>query len=65
MIIPVRCFSCGKPVAQDWEEYAERTGGGESPEEVLNSLGHTRYCCRRIFLTHTEIIDDVMKHKRF
>ena len=25
MIIPIRCFSCGKPVAQLWEEFKERT----------------------------------------
>ena len=25
MIIPVRCFSCGKPIAQLWEEFKERT----------------------------------------
>lgn len=65
MIIPVRCFSCGKPVAQDWDEYVERTGAGEDASKVLTSLGHDRYCCRRMFITHTEIIDDVMKHKRF
>lgn len=65
MIIPIRCFSCGKPVAQDWDEYAERTEKGEGVEKVLDSLGHKRYCCRRMFLTHTETIDDIMKHKRF
>ena len=65
MIIPVRCFSCGKPVAKDWEEYVERTGNGEDPGKVLDSLRYTRYCCRRMFLTHSEIIDDAMKHKRF
>ena len=65
MIIPVRCFTCGKSVAQDWEEYVERTEKGENPKDVLDSLGHTRYCCRRMFLTHTEIIDEAMQHKRF
>jgi DNA-directed RNA polymerase subunit N len=65
MIIPIRCFSCGKPIAQDWEAYSERTGKGEAVEKVLDSLGHNRYCCRRMFLTHVEVIDDIMKHKRF
>jgi len=65
MIIPIRCFSCGKPIAQDWDEYTERTEKGESIQDVLNSLGHSRYCCRRMFLTHTDVIDEVMKHKRF
>jgi len=65
MIIPVRCFSCGKPVAQDWDEFVERVGKGEDPEKVLDSLGEKRYCCRRMFVSHSDIIDDIMKHKRF
>lgn len=65
MIIPIRCFSCGKPVAQDWDEYASRTGKGEDAGKVLDSLKHTRYCCRRMFITHSDIIDEVMQHKRF
>ncbi len=65
MIIPMRCFSCGKPLAQDWDEYQERTGKGEDARKVLDSLGYKRYCCRRMFISHSEIIDDAMKHKRF
>jgi DNA-directed RNA polymerase subunit N len=34
---------------------------GENPGEVLDSLGVTRYCCRRMLLGHVEIIDDVLK----
>ncbi len=65
MIIPVRCFSCGKPVAQDWDQYVERTKKGETEAKVLDSMGHTRFCCRRMFITHSDVIDEVMKHKRF
>jgi len=65
MIVPVRCFTCGKPVAQDWEDYISRTSKGESAMEVLDSLGYKRYCCRRMFITHTDIIDELMHHKKF
>jgi len=65
MIIPVRCFSCGKPVSKDWMAFKEKIDGGEDVGKVLTSLGYFRYCCRRMFLTHSEIIDDAMKHKRF
>lgn len=65
MIIPIRCFSCGKPIAQDWETYKERVSKGEKPKKVLDSLGHRRYCCRRMFLSHRDLIDEVMLHKRF
>ena len=65
MIIPIRCFTCGKPIAQDWEEYSNRTKKGESPKKVLDSLDYKRYCCRRMFLSHSEIIGEVMQYKRF
>ena len=65
MIIPIRCFSCGKPIAQDWEAYAEKTSKGEDAAKLLDTLGHKRYCCRRMFITHSDVIDEVMKHKRF
>ena len=65
MIIPIRCFSCGKPIAQDWEEYQERVAKGEDPKKLLTSLGYERYCCRRMFVSHAESIEDVIKHKRF
>ncbi|MEM2321056.1 MAG: DNA-directed RNA polymerase subunit N [Candidatus Bathyarchaeia archaeon] len=61
MIIPVRCFTCGKLIGDKWEEFARRVRAGESPEKVLDSLGLTRYCCRRMLLSHVEIIDDVIK----
>ncbi|OYT27770.1 MAG: DNA-directed RNA polymerase subunit N [Candidatus Altiarchaeales archaeon ex4484_96] len=64
MIIPIRCFSCGKPIAQDWEEYSKRVEKGENPKDVLDSLGHTRYCCRRMFISHSESIDEIMKYKK-
>ncbi len=65
MIIPIRCFSCGKPIAQDWEEYSERTLKGENPDKVMDSLGYDRYCCRRMFISHTEIIDEIMHYRRY
>ena len=65
MIIPIRCFTCGKPIAQDWEGYNSRVEKGENPMKVLDELGYKRYCCRRMFLSHSEVIDEVMLYKRF
>lgn len=61
MIIPVRCFTCGKLIGDKWEEFARRVKSGESPEKILDSLGLIRYCCRRMFLSHVEVIDDLIK----
>ena len=39
MLIPVRCFSCGKVIAHLWDQYDERTKAGEDAAEVLEDLG--------------------------
>lgn len=57
MIIPIRCFSCGKPVAQLYEEYLERLDKGEDRKKVLDALGIDRYCCRGVLLGHVDLID--------
>ncbi len=60
MIIPVRCFTCGKVVGSVWEEYSKRTQEGEDPKAVLESLGVKRYCCRRMLISNVELIDEIM-----
>ena len=30
MMIPVRCFACGKPVAHLWEQYKEMVAKGKA-----------------------------------
>lgn len=59
-MFPVRCFTCGTPIAQLWEEYLRRVRQGEEPGKVLDDLGVKRYCCRRMFLSHVEIADEVL-----
>ncbi|HVP15883.1 MAG TPA: DNA-directed RNA polymerase subunit N [candidate division Zixibacteria bacterium] len=61
MIIPVRCFTCGKLIGDKWEEFTQRVKAGENPGEVLDSLGVKRYCCRRMLLSHAEILDEVLR----
>ncbi|MFW6037959.1 MAG: DNA-directed RNA polymerase subunit N [Candidatus Saliniplasma sp.] len=60
MIIPIRCFTCGKVLGNVYEVYKSRVDRGEDPAEVLDDLGIERYCCRRIILTHEDLIDDIM-----
>ena len=59
MIIPVRCFSCGKVVGHLWEEYKERVNKGEDAKKVLDDLGLKRYCCRALFLTHVDLLKEI------
>jgi len=64
MIIPIRCHSCGKPIAHLWEEYKNRVDNGEEIKEVLDSLKIDRYCCRAQFMGHIDLINDIAKFKR-
>jgi DNA-directed RNA polymerase subunit N len=57
-MIPVRCFTCGKVISDVWDEYKERIKR-EEPRQVLDDLGITRYCCRRMLLTHAELVDEI------
>ncbi len=60
MIIPVRCFSCGAVIADKYEKFVERAKK-EDPKKVLDSLGITRYCCRRMILSQVDFIDELIK----
>ncbi len=64
MLIPIRCFSCGKPVGHLWEEFNERVGKGDDRKKVLDSLGLERYCCRALMMGNVELIDIAGEFKR-
>jgi len=65
MIIPIRCFSCGKPIAHLWEEFKKKVEAGQKPGKVMKELGLERYCCRAIFLGQTDTLELVSKFKKF
>ncbi|MBI5226358.1 DNA-directed RNA polymerase subunit N [Candidatus Micrarchaeota archaeon] len=71
MLIPVRCFTCGKPVAEWFDEFKKRTrsheegGQAEDTAVVLDELGFQRYCCRRMMLSQVDLIDEIMPYRRF
>ena len=60
MLIPVRCFTCGNLIADMYNEYQEKVRSGEDPAKALDSLGITRYCCRRMLLTSLETIQQIV-----
>ena len=63
MILPVRCFTCGKLIGDKYKEFITRTREkGEDPQAVLDSLGLTRICCRRMMVSAYEYIDEVLAY---
>ncbi len=61
MMIPIRCFSCGALIAHKYYKFVELVKAGKDPAEALDELGVKRYCCRRMILSHVEIIDLFLK----
>ncbi|KAK4112004.1 hypothetical protein N656DRAFT_798865 [Canariomyces notabilis] len=70
MIIPIRCFSCGKAcrlrhwVTGDlWEKFIKLIEeDGLTDGDALDQLGCKRYCCRRMVMTHVDLIEKLLKY---
>lgn len=50
-LIPVRCWSCNKPLQLVWDAFRRASVEGEAAEDILFRLGVKRYCCRRMLIT--------------
>lgn len=48
-------------IGDKWEEFAARVKAGEAAGKILDSLGVTRYCCRRMLLSHVDLIDEILR----
>ena len=70
MLIPIRCFTCGKIISNKYEKYLELVEGRKKKEKYINNqdknidnddifkeLKLKRYCCRRMLLTHVDLIE--------
>jgi DNA-directed RNA polymerase subunit N len=67
-MFPIRCFSCGGVISEVYEEYVSKLKEGEDLSNALDDLGIKKYCCRRMFISHSidengnELFDEVMKY---
>ena len=75
MIIPIRCFTCGKLVGNLWELYRNmlqeelnkfNNSEGVSSDtvrsiesQILDKLEIKRYCCRRMLLSHVDLCEKI------
>ena len=68
MIIPIRCFTCGKLIADKWIEYEKRVNElnnnkNDNMKNIFKDLNLDRYCCKRMLLTHVDLITVISNNK--
>ncbi len=56
MIIPVRCFTCGRVVGSAHKVFEEGLAADKSGKEALDATGLERFCCRRMVLSHKDLV---------
>ena len=72
MIIPIRCFTCSKVIADKYDYYHQeknklKVDKKDDPnlkyfsdihtKEILDNMGLIRYCCRRSVMSAVDLMD--------
>ena len=71
MIIPIRCFTCGKVIGSKYSQYKKLISEKKDDnnlvinnnnidkvndnKEIFSKLSIDRYCCKRILLSHIDL----------
>lgn len=62
MIIPVRCFTCGKVIGNKFDKYLKLLESDVVVAQALDELGLKRYCCRRMLISHVDLIERLLEY---
>jgi DNA-directed RNA polymerase subunit N len=63
MIIPVRCFTCGRVVGSAYGTYRDALTKGKKPKEALDATGLQSFCCRRMLVSHVDLIKEAAPYE--
>jgi len=66
MIIPVRCFSCGKPIGHLWQKFSDLASKKKADKKkILDDLGLDRYCCRAALMGQKNLIELTAQFRKY
>ena len=63
MLIPIRCFTCGRITGNKWELYTQKQKEGKTNNEIFIEMNIKKYCCKRMFLGHIDLIEKVLQYE--
>jgi len=61
MLVPIRCFTCGKEISSKWEEYMRMCTASNNKAKILDTLGFKRPCCRTVMLTTVDTMQKILR----
>jgi DNA-directed RNA polymerase subunit N (RpoN/RPB10) len=61
-MFPIRCYTCNSVIAHKHGQYDQMIQNHTHPKTALSSLEIRKMCCRRMFLGHTNLINEQMKY---
>lgn len=61
-MFPVRCYTCDAVIGNHWGAYSEGLRNGDHPADLLTRLDRRRMCCRRMFLSHVDLMASQIRY---
>ncbi len=64
-MLPVRCFTCNKVLANKGQTYEKLKRDEKPMDEIWQTLGLTRMCCRMIMISHVDLTDKMLDYTEY
>ena len=63
MLIPVRCFTCGKVIGNLENSIKKLQNEGFTDEQVMDKLKIKMICCRRVLLSYIDLSEELFMYQ--